>query len=215
MDQQREPQTERLFETLGIEKIFFNNTEPYIENGYEDFCKKSPTDWIFRLDCDEIPSIKALKYLNERSNVNEKIVYGFPRHQLKWKNNFFLTANNTRFLPENQRQWRFFNRKYVEFDQTIHTPGFKTNEHFTPAPIHASLYHLPWLFLTKNDLVKKAAKYDQNGQRLANRESIMFDHSKLTFEKLNDPLLSSLYQEFLVRKKRKGLLDKLFQFVKF
>lgn len=145
IDSQCEHETRTLVNKLGVNYSEFKNDKPYIENGYRNFAEASPTDWILRIDCDELPTPELIHFANSFVAAAEGVV-SFERLQVLWKDEGFIRPVDRRFDPKAQRQYRLFNRRKVEFHSAIHTPGIHVD-----APIHAPpeacLYHMSWIFL--------------------------------------------------------------------
>lgn len=197
LDVQRTPEAEATVLRLGREPLIFTNDKPFIESGYESFAAASPTDWILRLDCDEVPSRELIDACSTFVQQSQGGVAGFERHQILWQNNRFLTAAPTeRFAPAKQRQWRLFNRKHVTFNRHIHTPGIHL-ENPTEMPSAATIYHLSWVFLTWEDRLEKAARYDNHGQPSHNRENQLFPLEDVEWQELDAPFLRDTYAEWV------------------
>jgi hypothetical protein len=194
-DSQRTPEAEATLRRLGREPLFFTNDKPFIENGYESFAAASPTDWILRLDCDEVPSRELIEVCRDFVKQDRVGIAGFVRHHVLWRNDRFLTATTERFTPPNQRQWRLFNRKRVAFNPRIHTPGLHL-ENPVAAPPEAALYHLSWVFLTYEDRLKKVARYDDYGQPSFNRMNQLFLLEDVEWQELDAHFLRDAYAEW-------------------
>lgn len=198
MDQKCSHVTRRLVETLGLRTVEFQNSKPFIENGYEAFAAASPTDWIFRIDCDEVPTTEAISFAREL-DVADDCVVAFWRHQVVWRTNSFLRPQHDRFAPDYQKQYRLFNRRTANFDSTIHTPGIRIDRAIV-APPQAALYHLSWIFLSEEQRSEKVARYDANGQRLSNRENQLFPLDYLRWESVQRNQVDVRFEEWLEEK---------------
>jgi hypothetical protein len=203
LDTQRTSEAENALRVLGHKIDFFTNDKPFIENGYEQFAAASPTDWILRLDCDEVPSLELIEFCRIYIERGSTGVVGFDRHQVIWRNNELLTATTERFLPAQARQWRLFNRHQVSFDRRIHTPGIYIDEH-TSAPPQAAMYHLSWIFLNWNERLEKATRYNL-GQATEINRSWLVPLSEIEWTKLDAPLLRDTFSRWLRREDRKRL----------
>ncbi len=196
MDTQRTPEAEVVFKRLGLKPLYFDNDMPFIENGYENFASMSPTDWILRLDCDEVPSPDLINYCATFIEQGHEGVAGFERHQVYWNDGRFFTATNDRFQPSAQKQWRLFNRTKVDFNRNIHTPGIHVVDP-EKAPSGADIYHLSWVFLSWEDRLKKAARYDSHGQPEYTRQNQLFPLNEVVWEELDAPDLRDAYAAWL------------------
>jgi hypothetical protein len=203
LDTQRTPDAEKVLRALGHEVKFFSNDKPFLENGYEQFVAASPTDWILRLDCDEVPSRELIEFCRDYVDSGNTDIAGFDRHQVIWRGNSLLTATTERFLPSQARQWRLFNRHYVSFDRRIHTPGIVLHDHIS-APPHAAMYHLSWFFLDWNERLEKAVRYNL-GQATAINGSWLVPPGEIEWGVLDAPVLRDAFRRWLRREDRKRL----------
>lgn len=195
LDNKRTPEAEATLQRLNQEVAYFVNEKPYIEAGYESFAMASPTDWILRLDCDEVPSRELIDWCTNFIECGGNGVAGFERHQVVWQNGRLYSARTERFLPKVQMQWRLFNRTSVSFDTRIHTPGIKL-ENITPMPSEACVYHLSWQFLSFGDRLRKSDRYDRYGQPAANRANQLLPIEDADLAFLHAPLLQDAYLDW-------------------
>ncbi len=195
IDQKCLPATRRLVQTLGVRAVEFQNSKPFIENGYEAFAAASPTDWIFRVDCDEVPTMEAVSFAR-KVDVVDGCVVAFQRHQVVWRTSSFLRPQHDRFAPDYQKQYRLFNRRSASFDSTIHTPGISVGCTIV-APPEAALYHLSWIFLSDKQRFEKVRRYDANGQRASNRENQLFPLDYPNWERLPRNQVDAIFQNWM------------------
>lgn len=199
MDRQCTAETRAIVRQLSIEEFYFENDKPFIENGYEAFAAASPTDWILRIDCDELPTPDALMFARYAS-IPDQAVGAFERYQVLWSGGKFIIPLHERFAPSHQRQFRLFNRRHVVFDRNIHTPGICIDQ-AVDAPAGASLYHLSWIFLSWNDRLAKADRYDAHGQPEQNRANQLFSLDYEGWHPAPDNIVAQQYAEWLARRK--------------
>lgn len=62
----------------------YSNSGQCIEAGYEQLVTQAPTDWIFRVDCDEIPTLEALAFCRDSIRRVRSGIGLFDRRQLRW-----------------------------------------------------------------------------------------------------------------------------------
>lgn len=196
LDRKRTAEAQAILVDAGLPLVFYDNDKPFIENGYQSLVSRSPTDWVLRLDCDEVPSPDMLSFCRDLVQQEQDTIVGFERHQLLWQGSGFLTATTERFSPSNQRQWRLFNRCNVQYNQHIHTPGIHVTTAMS-APANAEVYHLSWVFLTWEDRVAKAARYDAHGQPSGNRNNQLFPLQDVEWEAFDRPFLRDGYLEWV------------------
>ena len=200
MDAQCSDRTKAIVRELDIEEVYFPNDKPFIENGYEAFAAAAPTDWIFRIDCDELPTPEALTFART-SEIPPDTVVSFERHQVIWDEGRFISPVHESFNPLDQRQFRLFNRALASFDRNIHTPGIHigTSVH---APSGATLFHLSWIFLSWEDRIAKADRYDAHGQPAYNRANQLFSLDHKVWNEAPPSVVQDVYFDWIRREKQ-------------
>ena len=142
--------------------IFENSDGKTVEANFDKLISVSPTDWILRIDCDEVPNQQALDYCKHFMQSRSHGTVGFERPQLHFAQGRLQAVTDQDFNAAIAAvQWRFFNRKTVRIDRRIHTPGYKLpfwGKNLAPPP--ASLFHLEWVFTTPKARVEKTLRYD-------------------------------------------------------
>jgi hypothetical protein len=182
--------------SLGYEAEVFTNDKPYLENGYETFTELSPTDWILRVDCDEMPSKRLIQYCESIVKSDVDRIASFERHQLIWDGENFKSSSAEPFRPGCQLQYRLFNRRRVTFEKHIHTHGITIRDALF-APADAMLMHMSWIFLTWEERKEKSERYDAFGQEAPNRSNQLFDFGKSEFNDFKYPVLKRVFLESL------------------
>lgn len=190
--------TRMIVRELGIEEVYFENDKPFIENGYESFAEASPTDWILRVDCDELPTPEMLTFARS-AHLADGHVVAFERHQVLWDGNQFIAPAHDRFLSVNQRQFRMFNRKHASFNQSIHTPGIHVVDTVN-APSEAALFHLSWIYLSWEERLAKADRYDSFGQPEHNRANQLFPLDYHKWMPVAPSVVSTVYATWVAKR---------------
>ena len=140
----------------------YENPGSYLEFGYDKLVAKAPTDWILRIDCDEVPTPEMLSFCNDFIRHGRRGIGMFDRRQLRWHEN---TLQEMDWADYHEVQSRFFNRSRVKFDHTLHTPGIKVPIlGRIKAPVLAKILHLDFVFNSHSDRVNKSARYELAGQ---------------------------------------------------
>lgn len=195
MDTQCLPETRAIVEELGIEPYEFENDRPFIENGYKAFSDAADNDWILRIDCDELPTPELIEFAQAFAGGGSGVA-GFQRLQVIWSDARFKRSTNERFDPVNQTQYRLYDRRAVQFDTDIHTPGIRL-ETVTHAPPAAKLYHLSWIFLTWEERVKKADRYQEHGQAETNRTNQLLSLEDQCWTDIEPTIIDEIYASWL------------------
>ena len=168
LDSKRVHRRAEVEKMLGRTVAIYENPGNCIEANYHKLAKLSPTDWILRVDCDEVPNAAMLAHCT-RFVANPTDAYcGFDRDDLLWRGDHFQRLQYAPFFVDTQ--FRLFNRTKVRFLTRIHTPGIhvpKWKIPFVPlwnAPRQARLYHLQRVFITPAQRAEKLVRYNSSGQ---------------------------------------------------
>ncbi len=162
---QRRAEVENL---LGCEVAIYENPGACIEASYDRLAALSPTDWILRVDCDEMPNAEMLAYCASFVARPTDAYCGFDRDDLLWRGTHLERLKYAPLFVDTQ--FRLFNSTKVQFLSRIHTPGFRVPKWKLPfvpiwnAPSRARLYHLQRVFITQAQRVEKLARYNRSGQ---------------------------------------------------
>ena len=168
LDSKRSSRRAEVQKLLGREVAIYENPGNCIEASYQNLASLSPTDWILRIDCDEIPNPAMMAYCSQFAAKPTDAYCGFDRDDLRWNENRLEKVKVGFAFVDNQ--FRLFNRNKVKFINRIHTPGFDVpiwKLPFCPlwnASRNARIYHLQRPFLTDAERTKKIARYDAAGQ---------------------------------------------------
>ena len=168
LDSKRIRRRDEVQKLLNREVAIYENPGNCIEASYQNLAALSPTDWILRIDCDEIPNPAMMNYCNQFVANPTDAYCGFDRDDLRWNENHLEKVKVGFAFVDNQ--FRLFNRNKVKFVNRIHTPGFdvlKWKLPFLPlwnAPRSARIYHLQRPFLSDTERAMKIARYDAAGQ---------------------------------------------------
>ena len=126
----------------------------------------SPTEWLLRLDDDELPSGALLRWLGEVDLDAPVDVYGFPRCQLVLdEKQRLMRSRFISFGPaaEFDRQWRMFRRDRAVYSDQLHSPGLVIQSG-AGAPDDALILHFDWIIRSYEERLSKFARYrDQSG----------------------------------------------------
>lgn len=145
----------------------FENPGKIIETGYESFVSCSETNWLLRLDSDEIAPKSLFDFLDKNlSGMNDDWIVGIPRFQIVMINKRFYCLMSDDFIPEKHIQYRFVNKFSRKFGMDApHNPGFLFDEtKKIIAPLNCGIYHLDFLVRSQATRELKSATYDSLGQ---------------------------------------------------
>ncbi len=194
----RKPEVEKL--VGNAVPIYENNDGKTAEANFDKLISVSPTDWILRVDCDEVPNQEALAYCKQFMQSRSRGTVGFERPQLYFANDRLqAVADQDYNATIASVQWRFFNRKTVKVDRRIHTPGYKLPLWGkTVAPLPASLFHLEWVFTTPQGRAEKSVRYDSVHQAPHMRSLQLRDPKDSISVPSNNSELEQIFQEWFM-----------------
>jgi hypothetical protein len=142
--------------------VYQNDDGKTVEANFDRLISISPTDWIFRIDCDEVPNLEAITQCQQFIHSQSGTILGFARPQLFFEQSCLRAVSDRDYNSAiATTQWRLFNRNRVKIDRRIHTPGYKIPFwRKSVASLPASLFHLEWIFTTSKTRAEKSAKYE-------------------------------------------------------
>lgn len=186
--------------TLGRSVSIYENPGNCIEANYENLAALATTDWILRIDCDEVPNLKMLEHCAKFVAHPTDAYCGFDRDDLVWRDGHFERIKyNPLFFDS---QYRLFNRRQVKFIAEIHTPGFQVPHWKLPlwpkwhGPLSARIYHLQRIFDSPLHRAEKAARYDSSGQSKTFAEWNSRPDHAFKWQKMNDVHLNSIFSQW-------------------
>ena len=152
---------------LGRSVAIYENPGSFAEANFQNFLDLADTDWVLRIDCDEVPNLAMLEHCKKFSARPTDHYCGFDRDDLIWQNDHFDRLAYAPLFVDSQ--YRLFNRNKVKVVEKVHTPGFHVPKWKLPFPIwhaprSARLYHLQRVFLSYQQRLEKSARYDSGGQ---------------------------------------------------
>jgi hypothetical protein len=126
------------------------------------------TDWLVRLDDDEIPSAALIGWLDRSvEGINVPIIALSCRYVMLVDGRLcFSRLEDYYFHPDPtylDPQWRAFRPREVDFIDTIHTPGFKITRYET-APLWAFFIHFDWLLRSYTERRAKLKRYERQSR---------------------------------------------------
>jgi len=213
------------FGTLGIEPIFaldskqiarrgeaediigrpvaiYDNPGGFVESNFKQLAALSPTDWILRVDCDEVPNLKMLDHCARFVRRPTSNLCGYLRDDLLWRRDHFDKLKFSALYFDTQ--FRLFDRTRVRFKHEIHTPGYHVPKWKLPlvplwaAPPRARLYHLARTFVAP---AQRAARMEdrqdyQQGVGVAFREWNLRPDETHQWEHFDDPAFTRLFSDW-------------------
>lgn len=190
----RAPEVEAL---LGCPVALYENPGVCIEANYENLAALASTDWILRVDCDEVPNQALLAHASRFVEKPTDHYCAYDRDDLIWRDQKFERLKYAPLFFDSQ--FRLFNRREVKFISRIHTPGFRVPKWKLPllpiwhGPPAARLYHLQREFTTPTQRAEKAERYSSAGQNARTRNWILRPDESFTWSSFHDDCFSEFF----------------------
>ncbi len=192
LDSKRIARRDEVERAIGGEALIYDNPGMFLEANFEKFASLSPTDWILRIDCDEVVTAALIDHAGDYVKHGSWSTKGYCRRQLRWHEDGFQYV---KYLFHRDTQFRLFDRRKVRFVRKIHTPGYDVPRlRRTPAPSPAHMYHLQFLFETPQQREKKGELYKSQGQPKKLDSFYTTPVEQFNWAPLDDPHLASTYR---------------------
>jgi len=178
------------------------NKTGVIEDSLEEISKKMGTDWVLRIDDDELPSKAMLDFVYEVIHQEEIEVVGFRRYQCAVSKPGFVLFSQE-YDSDKQRQWRLYRPLKVDFIKKIHSPGFRRNsQRSLKAPDDAFMIHLDWAIHSYAERLLKLERYERRTPGSGNnwRPYYLYEENAAhRFDRLAAPEFDGLAKEISER----------------
>ena len=200
LDSKRIGRKAEVTKILGRTPLVYENPGNCIEAGYDKLAALAPTDWILRVDCDEVPNTEMLRHC-ERFVAKPSDAYcGYDRDDLLWRSGHFERLKYKPLFVDSQ--YRLFNRTKVKFISRIHTPGFympKWKVPFLPgwnAPRAARLYHLQRVFITAKQRGEKLTRYNSQSQQQTFNDWLARSDDSFKWRAFHDTAFTTIFADW-------------------
>ena len=123
---------------------------------------RARTDWVLRMDDDELPTDAMIRAVNRCVAGDEQAKHAFRLRHCTLAAGGGLAA--VRFYEDPPHdQLRLYNRRHARFDATLHSPGIDIANKVVAEP-DAFFVHLQWIVKTYAERADKIARYDAQRQ---------------------------------------------------
>ena len=200
LDSKRISRRAEVEKLLGRAVAIYENPGNCIEASYQNLASLSPTPWLLRIDCDEVPNQAMLEHCTRFVDRPTDAYCGFDRDDLIWREDHFERLKYAPLFVDTQ--FRLFNRTKVQFIGRIHTPGFyvpKWKLPFLPgwnAPRAARMYHLQRVFITPQQRAEKLARYNAAGQEQQFNTWLARPDESFKWRSFNDATFASIFAQW-------------------
>lgn len=134
-----------------------NEGSSIVESMLSQFFDHCKTNWILRLDDDEMISDLFKKYLDNELHKISVDSIAFHRRWCRKINKRVEWSVNPIFGFD--WQWRMFQKNKVTFNEQIHTPGIFYKSYIF-APTEAYILHFDWVYHSYEERKAKVNKYE-------------------------------------------------------
>jgi hypothetical protein len=167
LDDTSHDQTEVLLRQKGVDYVKAHADVPRVEALVKSVPPLVRSDWVIRLDDDELPAGWLCAWAALQARRTDAIVVGFERRWVRLRLDGRLDYSNHPLIVSPQgvldAQWRMFRPDVVQFRSDIHTPGFYIPKGSIIAPRRAYIAHFNWLVRSAQERRQQIDDYD--GQR--------------------------------------------------
>jgi glycosyltransferase involved in cell wall biosynthesis len=175
-------------------QIMDNTSGLIADDVMEEISKKIGTDWVLRLDDDELPSKSLLDFVYKIIDYDDIDVVGFRRYQCAVATSGIVLFSQE-YDSDKQRQWRLYRPHKVQFIRKIHTPGFRRDrQRSIKAPDDAFMIHLDWAIHSYEERLLKIERYERHTPGSSNhwRPYYLYEEKPHRFGRLNAPEFDGL-----------------------
>jgi hypothetical protein len=200
LDSKRISRRDEVEKILGREVAVYQNPGNCIEANYYHLAALSPTNWILRIDCDEVPNVAMLEHCARFISNPTDSYCGFDRDDLIWRGEHFKVMKYAPLFVDTQ--FRLFNRNKIKFLSRIHTPGFQVPKWKLPffpfwnAPRAARIYHLQRVFITERQRSEKLVRYNNAGQGVKFNDWLARPDESFKWRQFHDDTLTTIFKNW-------------------
>jgi hypothetical protein len=173
LDQSSDDDTEQLLKGRNIEYANVFAALPRVEALIKLIPDHVRSEWVVRLDDDELPSRGLCDWLAARLPALKKDVVGVQRRWIRLADNGRCEYSRHPLIVSRlgalDTQWRLFRPTAVQFRSDIHTPGFYVPAASPVAPHRAYIAHFNWLVRSASERRLQVADYDSQEPNAGSR----------------------------------------------
>ncbi len=173
LDRLSDDDTERLLINRNLEYVKVFSELPRVESFIRFIPNYVHSEWVVRLDDDELPSHALCEWVKARLRGLNKDVIGFQRRWIR------LTADGRCEYSQHplivsrlgvlDAQLRLFRPAAVRYRSDIHTPGFYVTKSTPIAPHRAYIAHFSWLVRPVSERRLQVDDYDRQEHNAGSR----------------------------------------------
>jgi hypothetical protein len=164
LDDTSEDQTEMLLRDRRAAYVKAHSDAPRVEALVRSIPLFVQSDWVIRLDDDELPAKWLCKWAAMHAYRGDVTVFGFQRRWIRQQPDGRLDYSNHPLIMSPQgildTQWRMFRPDAMQFRSDIHTPGFYVPRGSPIAPHRAFIAHFSWLVRSAQERRRQVVDYD-------------------------------------------------------
>jgi glycosyltransferase involved in cell wall biosynthesis len=165
LDDASQDGTEMLLRQKGAEYVKAHADVPRVEALVRSIPLFVQSDWVVRLDDDELPAGWLCAWAAMQARRAKVTVFGFERRWIRLRLDGGLDYSNHPLIVSPQgvldTQWRMFRPNAMQFRSDIHTPGFFVPKGRLIAPRKAFIAHFNWLVRSVGERRQQIVDYDR------------------------------------------------------
>jgi len=132
------------------------------------------SEWVVRLDDDELPSRGMQQWVEEQAAADhDRAVFGFQRRWIRLAPGGVCEYSRHPLIVSRlgvlDAQWRMFRPAAVRYRSDIHTPGFFVPKGSGIAPHRAYIGHFSWLVRSASERRLQIEDYDRQEAQAGSR----------------------------------------------
>jgi len=165
LDHSSDDDTEELLKRRNTEYAKVRAEFPRVESLIRHISRHVHSEWVVRLDDDELPSCGLCAWIEARLDGLNKDVVGFQRRWIRliadqrceYSRHPLIVSR----LGVMDAQWRLFRPAKVQYCSDIHTPGFYVPKGSPIVPRKAYIAHFTWLVRPASERRLQVEDYDR------------------------------------------------------
>lgn len=166
VDRRTRDRTRCVIARKGAVAIEAAGDDPRVEALIADIVTQVGTEWILRLDDDELPTPAMLEFVDQAVEGPTGFAWGFPRAHLRYEATCGQLQYSQFPLDDSDRQFRLFALAGFEPDQQLHSSGFVAKERRAARP-DAFLLHFDWVLRSFAERLQKLQAYERQDRARA------------------------------------------------
>ena len=173
LDQSSDDGTEDVLARRNVDFVKVSADLPRVESLIRLIPDHVQSEWVVRLDDDELPSRTLCEWLDARLSGVDKNVVGFQRRWLRLAPDGSCEYSRHPLIVSRigimDVQFRLFRPAHVQYRSDIHSPGFYVPKGSPVAPLKTYIAHFAWLVRSAGERRLQVEDYDRQEPKAGSR----------------------------------------------